>query len=833
MQKQGQAIVNLSGQIVGHIDFIALRKGRIEVEGWADVSQVALVRGTERSSKAPDIQRPDVRHAYGDSIVPTPGFRLDLPFDLHSCFLVCATGAQELSLKIDSFDTSALALMRRRLFLPFMMACMRSIPAYLRWRLRRNPEDRAEIKDQLGLGIETPKAYMTPYLFAADVSEGDKTQTDISAEPVTIILPVFNAFDLLPEVLTRVLCHTDLPFELIVVEDCSTDAAVRPFLREWHKACNPDIQDQIHLIENEENLGFIGSVNRAFDMALGFGHHVILLNSDAFVPKAWASRLVRPLLEHLRVASVTPMSNDAEIFNAPVMCRGIALKEGVCDRIDAVAARLVPDAALADAPTGVGFCIAMHKDALRAVPSFDRAFDPGYGEEVDWCQKVAKKGWRHLGHGGVFVEHRSGTSFGSGKKAKLVAAHNKIVSDRYPHYDHSVQDFIANDPMVAPRLALALAWAAEQQTGKIPVYLGHTLGGGAEFYLKRRVAEDLDKGGVAVVIRAAAKGEWPVELHTKHGVTRGVTTSPQFLRRLVGLLPRRRLIYSCGVGAENLFELPGLLVDLAAGSGSELEILFHDYLPLSPSYTLLDSDGRYAPIRTPHDTWDKAHVYHCPDGRIVSLVEWRRAWAMAMLRADSVTVFSDSSRKIVSEAFPDASPKIKVAPHAVALKQRRLTPGNSAEGKPVIGVLGAIGFQKGAKVLQQISLALEQSGDAQLVVIGYMDPAYPLADSARIHGPYDVRDVPALAQRYGVSCWLIPSIWPETFSYTTHEALATGLPVWGFDLGAQADAIKRASVKSGQGGCLPLDHSTKNPERVLSTILSAHQSYTCPQSQSA
>ena len=57
-------------------------------------------------------------------------------------------------------------------------------------------------------------------------------------------------------------------------------------------------------------------------------------------------------------------------------------------------------------------------------------------------------------------------------------------------------------------------------------------------------------------------------------------------------------------------------------------------------------------------------------------------------------------------------------------------------------------------------------------------------------------------RRHGITCWLIPSVWPETFSFTTHEALATGLPVWAFDLGAQGAAAARQP--HGQGGVLPL-----------------------------
>ena len=41
-----------------------------------------------------------------------------------------------------------------------------------------------------------------------------------------------------------------------------------------------------------------------------------------------------------------------------------------------------------------------------------------------------------------------------------------------------------------------------------------------------------------------------------------------------------------------------------------------------------------------------------------------------------------------------------------------------------------------------------------------------------------------------ITAWLMPSILPETFSYTTHEMLATGLPVFTLNLGAQAEAAR-------------------------------------------
>ncbi|KOX49191.1 hypothetical protein ADL19_20490, partial [Streptomyces purpurogeneiscleroticus] len=88
-----------------------------------------------------------------------------------------------------------------------------------------------------------------------------------------------------------------------------------------------------HLVENERNLGFVRSVNRA--LGLRQGRAVVLLNSDAQVFGDWLDRLVahaEPKVEPeaepgaapraepgagLRVGSVTPLSNNATICSYP------------------------------------------------------------------------------------------------------------------------------------------------------------------------------------------------------------------------------------------------------------------------------------------------------------------------------------------------------------------------------------------------------------------------------------------------------------------------------------------------------------------------------------
>jgi hypothetical protein len=405
----------------------------------------------------------------------------------------------------------------------------------------------------------------------------------------------------------------------------------------------------------------------------------------------------------------------------------------------------------------------------------------------------------------LFVEHRGGASFGQSQKAQLLAQSGAELSRRYPAYDRQVQDFIRTDPLVTSRLALGLDWAALTQKGAVPIYLAHALGGGAESWLRQKLKEHLGAAEAAVVLRVGLGRRWGVELHSPLGLTQGLTDDTDLLMALLLRLPQRRVVYSCGVGERQAQDLPDLLLALSEGGAQELELLFHDFFPISPSYTLLGEDGVYRGVPRPGRPTgeDPAHIFEAPGGVYVPLSDWQAAWGRAVDAAHQITVFSQNSADIISAVWPEASARIRLSPHRLHNPPPRLDP---APGKrPVtLAALGNIGMQKGAGVLERLSQALKSRNDLRLVVLGHLDPDYRLAGPSLVHGSYDIKDIPALVQRYQIDGWIIPSIWPETFSFTTHEAIATGLPVLAFDLGAQGEAVAQSLARGGSGAVLDL-----------------------------
>jgi O-antigen biosynthesis protein len=80
---------------------------------------------------------------------------------------------------------------------------------------------------------------------------------------------------------------------------------------------------------------------------------------------------------------------------------------------------------------------------------------------------------------------------------------------------------------------------------------------------------------------------------------------------------------------------------------------------------------------------------------------------------------------------------------------------------------------------------------ARVVVIGEIDNAeHRQYSNLTVHGRYDASELPDLIERYGINICLLPSIWPETFSYVTQEIMVMDLPLVCFDLGAPAERVK-------------------------------------------
>lgn len=283
-----------------------------------------------------------------------------------------------------------------------------------------------------------------------------KTEPDF---PIDIIVPVYNGYEYLDDLFTSIYENTDLKYHLIVVNDASPDERVLPLLKKYKK----QFGKKMTLINNPENLGFIKSVNSALSQTT---NHVALINTDVILPKNWASKLFTPIYLDNMVATVTPFSNNATIFSLPKILENDLM--GDLDLINCELSKINTPFEKIKLPTGVGFCMAMNKNAIKSVGYFDTIFGRGYCEENDWCMRAINRGYYNTIAANMLVWHKHGASFGP-EKQKLIQQNEKKLLDRHPTYNKFVQKTLCNNYFMPLRFIGELLYLSVIDKSKLQI----------------------------------------------------------------------------------------------------------------------------------------------------------------------------------------------------------------------------------------------------------------------------------------------------------------------------------------------------------------------------
>lgn len=632
---------------------------------------------------------------------------------------------------------------------------------------------------------------------------------------IDIVVPVYNALDFTQRCLKEVFRNTDVDYRLIVIDDCSPDTAVEAYMDELRMLKPSGHLKEIIALANDRNLGFLGTVNRALSLVR---HHLVLLNTDVEVPSGWLSRLVGPLFAGEKVATVTPFSNCAEICSFPQFVQDNDLPAGLdVSAVDALF-RQYGDQDYIEVPTGVGFAMAIHHDCLREIGGFDPVFDKGYGEENDFCRRAVAHGWKNVQVRNLFVYHKHGASFATRKdasKAERLAKNLVILNQRYPGYGRMIQEYIAKDPCRAQRIFLMAVVRAVQghRRGKHGVvFFCHSLGGGTQAYQDMQIKKRCSEERVYSAAVLADGQTLVVREHIGSDVVRGEEIA-RFDYRSMTESEYDRLLEALQVDEIYInhllgFHLPDFLL-WNERCGVPYTMFLHDFLCVCPRYTLLNDKNVYCRNEKDLQVCERCLRHGLPTAA-QDIRAWRGMMGQFLSMAAIVRAPSQDTAETIRAYYPQVP--VEIREHELPSTLYRTYQEEFArDPRKTVAVLGVIGYAKGLDVVYALRDIIEREDiPVRLVVIGYTSrqngPYKSPSGKFEVTGPYDSLQVSDLLARYRVSLVLIPSIWPETFSYTTSEAIASGYPVLAFDIGAPAERIKRmkagetVSLESGADG---------------------------------
>jgi GT2 family glycosyltransferase/predicted Zn-dependent protease len=214
--------------------------------------------------------------------------------------------------------------------------------------------------------------------------------------------------------LESVLRHTRPPYELVVVDNGSTDGTPA-YLEEVRTRTGPA---HVTILRNETNVGFPAGCNQA--LAAARGQYLVFLNNDTIVTEGWLNGLVGSALrEWPRVGLVGPVSNSAP---PP---QHVAVSYADIKAIDSFAARRKVEYAnqALEVDRLTGFCLLVRRDVLDRIGGFDERYGLGFFDDDDLCVRAREAGFRLLVAPNIFIHHfgsRTFTSLGIDCEKQLV-----------------------------------------------------------------------------------------------------------------------------------------------------------------------------------------------------------------------------------------------------------------------------------------------------------------------------------------------------------------------------------------------------------------------------
>jgi GT2 family glycosyltransferase len=316
-------------------------------------------------------------------------------------------------------------------------------------------ERRAVRRGQAPEGLPiAPKAVLED-LYAGQfiaIARAGEPPPDTRNVRVSIVMLTFNRLDVTQQAIASLRASTQQPYELIVVDNGSTDET-RTYLDRLER-------DGVRVIRNAENRGVAAGWNQGLRAATG--DCLMVLNNDVLVSGDWLERLTRTAYALPRAGL---MGCRANAISGPQY-----LESDYKDPRDLplFARRYaeLTDATWFELPRIAAVAMLWRRDVYERIGEFDEQFRPAGFEDDDYSMRALQAGYRNVVVNDVFIHHVGSASHVAlatsvkaiGKQngrrflAKWGSAGAPVLALRFARYDEHIA-------LLAPEQYVLPGWA--------------------------------------------------------------------------------------------------------------------------------------------------------------------------------------------------------------------------------------------------------------------------------------------------------------------------------------------------------------------------------------
>jgi GT2 family glycosyltransferase len=273
--------------------------------------------------------------------------------------------------------------------------------------------------------------------------------------PLDIIVPIYKNAELVRACVGSLLEHLSeidaYQPRLLLINDSPGDADVEALLRGYDRTGAP-----VTVLHNEQNLGFVRTVNLGLRRAHLAGRNVLLVNSDTQTFPGTLAQLLRAAHADPQIGFACPRSNNASICSLPHFFGGTLPTPEEAHRRWAAISRTMP--AYQFSPTAVGFYLFISYNVLSNHGGLREDFGLGYEEENDLVMRAGKVGIRAVIANHAFAYHAGSASFSLTELDLGAHKHSNLqkLNAFHPEFLPLVRRYEAAPPFRAERLMAGL-----------------------------------------------------------------------------------------------------------------------------------------------------------------------------------------------------------------------------------------------------------------------------------------------------------------------------------------------------------------------------------------
>lgn len=638
---------------------------------------------------------------------------------------------------------------------------------------------------------------------------------------IDIIVPVYNAYTYTEECIKSILKNTDLEKNtLVLINDKSPDEKILPMLQKY-KEENAD--KQIVVLDNEENMGFVKTVNKGMQYS---ENDVILLNSDTEVTKNWIEKIQTCAYSNPYIATVTPLTNNGTICSVPnfgidnELPKNMTLEQ-YAQMIEKISKNRYPELT-----TGNGFCMFIKRDVITELGIFDdETFGKGYGEENDFCYRALDHGYINVLCDNTFIYHKGTQSFKkenlTESRAAIIDEHMRLLRTKHPIYVVKTDEFISNNPLrdIQENVQLNIYLYGKKRI----LYLVNEweenmeMTGGTSLHIKDLILKNKEENIASFVL---APDKYDLSRFKLYLYTNEI--GKEIINFKTDIFQYGQIHYTNNSYREALemlfdtFQFDILhvhhflfqtfdAIEIAKKRNIKSIITLHDLYMSCPSINMVYQD-KFCEKDPNKDCTKCLKMRYGVNSNI--LENWRKTAEKILKKFDKIIVPSENTKKQFIKVYPDL--EIEVVEHGVTVipitakeKQEKTTFD--------IAFVGAMAIHKGSRVLREliknchepnIKIHLFGKSEEELLTKNTSNYTY--------HGAYKRGELPQLLIDNQIDLVCIFATWPETYSYTLTESYMAKVPVLTFDIGAVGDRVKKDQL----GWVIDLENTNKILEKI-------------------